>query len=148
MSSRGFPISANPPFLFTITSRKSLNLGEYDKIWGTMDKPLRLLDPVEQQEEYEANYRNGYAAYIDGEPITGSNGAPAWREGWQHAKQEATSERSIGDLELRDENLADFDIGFQARLDNLARDPLQTPAWQQGWDSADQDDRQENSSSD
>lgn len=53
-----------------------------------------------------------------------------------------------GDRERSEENLADFDIGFQARLDDQTRDPLQTPAWQQGWDSADQDDTQENSSSD
>jgi hypothetical protein len=55
-----------------------------------MDKPRRLLDPMEQQAEYDADFLKGYTGYIDGEPMTEGNGTPAWRDGWREAKQEIT----------------------------------------------------------
>jgi len=37
------------------------------------------------------------------------------------------------------ENLADFYIGFQARVDDRPFDPAASEAWRRGWESADRD---------
>ena len=94
---------------------------------------------MEQQAEYDADFLMGYTAYIDGEPMTEGNGTPAWRDGWREAKQEITRQRVGEDVDRQDEELADFDIGFQARLDNQPCDLSQTSAWQHGWNSADRE---------
>jgi hypothetical protein len=43
---------------------------------------------------------------------------------------------SLEDLEREDEELADFDIGFQAGLDGEPFDRAATDAWQRGWNDA------------
>ena len=41
------------------------------------------------------------------------------------------------DMEDKDlAGLADYEIGFQTRLDGKARDKHQTEAWLRGWDAA------------
>ena len=39
--------------------------------------------------------------------------------------------------EAEEAALADFDIGFQARLENKPVEPDATPAWKKGWADAD-----------
>jgi hypothetical protein len=43
---------------------------------------------------------------------------------------------SIEDLEREDEDLADYDIGFQAGLDGEPFDESTTGAWKRGWKDA------------
>jgi len=43
---------------------------------------------------------------------------------------------SIEDLEREDEDLADYDIGFQAGLDGEPIDESATDAWKRGWKDA------------
>jgi hypothetical protein len=46
---------------------------------------------------------------------------------------------SLEEIDRQDEELADFDIGFQARIEDRPLDPAQTEAWQRGWSAADED---------
>jgi len=44
-----------------------------------------------------------------------------------------TEEVSMDDREREEEELADFDIGFQARLDDEPLDETASEAWKRGW---------------
>lgn len=57
-------------------------------ILNSMDKHRRQLEPHELQEEYDADHKRGYIAYIGGEPITDGNGTTAWRDGWLQARED------------------------------------------------------------
>ena len=47
-----------------------------------MDKPRRHLDPLDLQEQYEADRKAGYAAFLDGEPAP-QRDSTGRLEGWE-----------------------------------------------------------------
>ena len=52
-----------------------------------------------------------------------------------------TEEVSMDDREREEEELADFDIGFQARLDDEPLDETASEAWKRGWHDGGMDTR-------
>jgi hypothetical protein len=50
-----------------------------------MEKARRQLDPLELQDQYEADYKAGYAAFLVGGPPE-MNDSVGWLEGWNAAK--------------------------------------------------------------
>ena len=54
-----------------------------------MEKARRQLDPLELQDQYDADYKAGYAAYVNGGPPE-MNDSVGWLDGWNAAKDVRT----------------------------------------------------------
>jgi hypothetical protein len=50
-----------------------------------VEKARRQLDPLELQDQYETDYKDGYAAYLVGGPPE-MNDSVGWLDGWNAAK--------------------------------------------------------------